>query len=151
MKATRIFRKEFFITLFIKQNKWHRYSVLVHTLMVVYHAVKAKQYKMITAGLLHDIGKPVLAYQGENDRLTGQYSFTNHEEISYRLIKKVPFISDYTKNLVRYHFLIRGMDISKRKGYDGRYKRMRRIYDSLDESFVDDLKLFLEFDDLAKV
>ena len=151
MKATRIFRKEFFITLFIKQNKWHRYSVLVHTLMVVYHAVKAKQYKMITAGLLHDIGKPVLAYQGENDRLTGQYSFTNHEEISYRLIKKVPFISDYTKNLVRYHFLIRGMDISKRKGYDGRYRRMRRIYDSLDESFVDDLKLFLEFDDLAKV
>ena len=151
MRPNRIFRKEFFITLFIKQNKWHRYSVLVHTLMVVYHAVKAKQYKMITAGLLHDIGKPVLAYQGENDRLTGQYSFTNHEEIGYQMIKKVPFISDYTKNLVRYHFLIRGMDIAQRKGYEGRYRRMKRIYDSLDDSFVEDLKLFLEFDDLAKV
>ena len=151
MRPNRIFRKEFFITLFIKQNKWHRYSVLVHTLMVVYYAVKAKQYKMITAGLLHDIGKPVLAYQGENDRLTGQYSFTNHEEIGYQMIKKVPFISDYTKNLVRYHFLIRGMDIAQRKGYEGRYRRMKRIYDSLDESFVEDLKLFLKFDDLAKV
>ena len=151
MRSNRIFRKEFFITLFIKQNKWHRYSVLVHTLMVVYHAIKAKQYKMITAGLLHDIGKPVLAYQGANDRLTGQYSFTNHEEVGYQMIKNVPFISDYTKNLVRYHFLIRGMDIAQRKGYDGRYRRMKRIYDSLDESFVEDLKLFLEFDDLAKV
>jgi len=151
MKANRIFRKEFFITLFIKQNKWHRYSVLVHTLMLVYHAVKAKKYKMITAGFLHDIGKPILAYQGENDRLTGQYSFTNHEEISYQLIKKLPFISDYTKKLVRYHFLIRGMEISKRKGYEGRYRRMKRIYESLDENFVEDLKLFMKFDDLAKV
>ena len=151
MRPNRIFRKEFFITLFIKQNKWHRYSVLVHTLMVAYYAIKAKHYKMITAGLLHDIGKPVLAYQGENDRLTGQYSFTNHEEIGYQMIKKVPFISDYTKNLVRYHFLIRGMDIAQRKGYEGRYRRMKRIYDSLDDSFVEDLKLFLEFDDLAKV
>jgi len=151
MKANRIFRKAFFITLFIKQNKWHRYSVLVHTLMLVYHAIRAKEYKMITAGFLHDIGKPILAYQGENDRLTGQYSFTNHEEISYQLIKKLPFISDYTKKLVRYHFLIRGMEISKRKGYEGRYRRMKRIYESLDKDFVEDLKLFMKFDDLAKV
>ena len=151
MRANRIFRKEFFITLFIKQNKWHRYSVLMHTFMVVYHAVKAKEYKMITAGFLHDVGKPILAYQGENDRLTGQYSFTNHEEISYQLIKKLPFISDYTKKLVRYHFLIRGMEISLRKNYEGKYRRMRRIYESLDESFVNDLKLFIKFDDLAKV
>jgi len=151
MKANRIFRKAFFITLFIKQNKWHRYSVLVHTLMLVYHAIKAKKYKMTTAGFLHDIGKPIVAFQGENDRLTGQYSFTNHEEISYQLIKKLPFISDYTKKLVRYHFLIRGMEISKRKGYEGRYRRMKRIYESLDENFVEDLKLFMKFDDLAKV
>jgi len=150
MRLSRIFRKEFFITLFIKQNKWHRYSVLGHTLMLVYHAIKAKEYKMITAGFLHDLGKPILAYQGEKDRLTGQYSFTNHEEVSYQLIKKIPFISDYTKKLVRYHFLIRGMEISKRKGYEGKYRRMRRIYDRLDEKFVKDLKIFIEFDDLAK-
>jgi len=150
MRLNRIFRKEFFITLFIKQNKWHRYSVLGHTLMLVYYATKAKQYKMITAGFLHDIGKPIVAYQGENDKLTGQYSFTHHEEISYQLIKRVPFISDYSKALVRYHFLIRGMEISKRKGYDGRYRRMKRIYDGLEEEFVADLKLFIEFDDRAK-
>ena len=151
MRIERIFRKEFFITLFIKQNKWHRYSVLVHTLMLVFHAIKAKKYKMITAGFLHDIGKPILAYQGENDKLTGQYSFTNHEEISYQLIKNIPFISKYTKELVRYHFLIRGMEISKRKGYEGRYRRMKRIYDGLDEAFVEELKLFMKFDDLAKI
>ena len=150
MRLNRLFRKEFFITLFIKQNKWHRYSVLGHTLMLVYRAIKAKQYKMITAGFLHDIGKPILAYQGEKDRVTGQYSFTNHEEVGYQLIKKIPFISDYTKKLVRYHFLIRGMEISKRKGYEGKYRRMRRIYDGLENDFVDDLKIFIEFDDLAK-
>jgi len=151
MKANRILRKAFFITLFIKQNKWHRYSVLVHTLMLVYHAVKAKKYKMITAGFLHDIGKPILAFQRENDLLTGEYSFTNHEEVSYQLIKKLPFISDYTKKLVRYHFLIRGMELSLRKGHDKRYRRMKRIYDKLDENFIDDLKRFLHLDDLAKV
>ena len=150
MRLNRIFRKEFFITLFIKQNKWHRYSVFGHTLMLVYHAIKAKQYKMITAGFLHDIGKPILAFQRESDKLTGEYSFTNHEEIGYQLIKKMPFVSDYTKKLVRYHFLIRGMEISKRKGYEGKYRRMKRIYDGLDEKFVEDLKLFIEFDDRAK-
>ena len=51
---------------------------------------------------------------------------------------------------MRYHFLIRGMEISKRKGYEGKYRRMRRIYDGLDEKFVKDLKIFIEFDDLAK-
>lgn len=135
----------------MKQNKWHRYSVLVHTLALVFHAIKHKQYKMITAGFLHDIGKPIIAFQGENDKLTGQYSFTNHEEISYQLIKNNPFISEYSKKLVRYHFLIRGMEISKRKGYEGKYRRMKRIYDGLDELFVEDLKLFIKFDDLAKI
>ena len=118
--------------------------------MVVYHAIKAKQYKMITAGFLHDIGKPVLAFQRESDKLTGEYSFTNHEEIGYQLIKKVPFISDYTKNLVRYHFLLRGMESSQRKGHNKRYRRMKRKYDSLESDFREDLKIFLEFDDLAK-
>jgi len=150
MRLNRIFRKEFFITLFIKQNKWHRYNVLRHTLMVVYYAIKAKEYKMITAGFLHDIGKPILAFQRESDKLTGEYSFTNHEEIGYQLIKKVPFISDYTKRLVRHHFLLRGMESSKRKGHNGRYRRMRRKYDSLDSNFREDLKIFLEFDDRAK-
>ena len=150
MKINRILRKEFFITLFIKQNKWHRYSVLMHTLALVYHAIRAKEYKMIPAGLLHDIGKPVAAFQDEKDKLTGEYSFTNHEEISYQLIKKLPFISEYTKNLVRYHYLIRGMHVAKKKGKIGRYNRLKRIYSNLDESFNDDLKIFLKFDDLAK-
>jgi len=43
------------------------------------------------------------------------------------------------------------MEISQRKGYEGRYRRMKRIYERLDENFVEDLKLFMKFDDLAKV
>lgn len=150
MRLKRIFRKEFFITLFIKQNNWHRYSVLVHTLALVYHATKAKQYKMIVAGLLHDIGKPIVAYQDEKDKKTGEYSFTNHEEISYRMIERVPFISNYTKLMVRYHYLIRGMGKAKEKKQMGKYHRMKRSFDSLDEAMIADLKLFLKFDDMAK-
>jgi len=139
------------MTLFVKQNNWHRYSVFIHTLMVVYHTARAKEYKMIMAGFLHDTAKPLVAYQDEEDKVTGEYSFTNHEELSYQVIKNWFFISDYTKVLVRYHFLIRGMEISKRKGQAGRYNRMKRIYDALDKDFVEDLKRFLKYDDLAKV
>ena len=150
MKISRIFRKEFFITLFIKQNKWHRYGVLVHTLALVYHAIKAKEYKMIAAGLLHDIGKPIVAFQDEKDKITGEYSFTNHEEISYQMIKNIPFIREYTKNLVRYHYLIRGKQKAKEKGQTGRYKRLKRSTDRLDEHFLKDLSIFFKFDELAK-
>jgi len=151
MKLNKIFRKEFFISLFWKQNKWHRHSVLGHTLKVVYHIIKAREYRMLSAGFLHDIGKPVVAFQDESDKLSGEYSFTNHEEISYHLIKKVPFISDYTKNLVRYHYLIRGMEVAKRKNREAKFKRMQRIYDGLDYAFIKDLEKFIVFDDLGKV
>ena len=149
MKSKRILRKEFFITTFLKQNKYHRYGVLLHTLAVVSHAIKHKQYKMIPAALLHDIGKPIIAFQDEKDKTTGEYSFHNHEELSYQLIKNWK-ISSYTKNLVRYHYLIRGMHKAKEKNQMGKYKRMKRSYDTLDNLFIKDLRLFLKFDDLAK-
>jgi hypothetical protein len=150
MKLRKIFRKEFFITLFIKQNKWHRYSVLMHTLAVTYHTFRAKEYKMLTAALLHDIGKPIVAFQDDSDKKSGEYSFTNHEEISYQLIKKTPFISSYSKKLVRYHYLLRGMEVAKKKGKMSKYKRMKRIFDKLDTNFVNDLKKFIIYDDLGK-
>jgi CRISPR/Cas system-associated endonuclease Cas3-HD len=148
-KPKRIFKKEFITTLFVKQNKWHRYSVFTHTLALVFHTLKAKQYKMIPAAFLHDIGKPFVAFQDEKDKETNQYSFHNHEEISYHIIKKWK-ISPYTKELVRYHYLIRGMQKSEERNQIGRYNRMKRAFDSLDESFVEELKLFMYFDDLAK-
>ena len=40
MKRKRVLKKEFFITLLIKQNKWHRFGVLVHTLALVVHLIK---------------------------------------------------------------------------------------------------------------
>ena len=149
MKLKRVFRKEFFITLFIKQNNYHRYGVFKHTLALVIHAIKYKQYKMIPAAILHDIGKPIVAFQDEKDKTTGEYSFHNHEELSYQIIKNWK-ISTYTKNLVRFHYLIRGMSKAKQKNQIGKYKRMKRAYDSLDDSFRKELKLFMKFDDLAK-
>ena len=149
MKFIRVFRKEFFITLFFKQNKYHRFGVLLHTLALVYHTTKHKQYKMIPSAFLHDIGKPIIAFQDEKDKITGEYSFHNHEELSYQIIKNWK-ISTYTKNLVRYHYLIRGMEKAKERNQMGKYKRMKRSYDKLDLSFINELELFMRFDDLAK-
>ena len=82
MNTKRILKKEFFITLFIKQNKWHRFGILVHTLAVAFHVFKAKKYSMLSAAFLHDIGKPYVAYQTKEDKITGEYSFHHHEEAS---------------------------------------------------------------------
>ena len=149
MKTKRILKKEFFITLFIKQNKWHKFGVLFHTLAVVFHVFKAKEYKMLPAAFLHDIGKPYVAFQDEKDKITNEYSFHNHEEISYQIIKNWK-ISPYTKNLVRYHYLLRGMQKAQEKNHLGRYNRMKRAFDNLDISFVEELELFMKFDDKAK-
>ena len=145
----RILKKEFFITLFIKQNKWHKFGVLLHTFSVVFHIIKSKKYKMIPAGFLHDIGKPYVAFQDEKDKITNEYSFHNHEEISYQIIKNWK-VSEYTKKLVRYHYLIRGMQKAKDRNNIERYNRMKRAFDSLNSNFIKDLKLFMHFDDLGK-
>ena len=105
---------------------------------------------MISAAFLHDIGKPLCAYQDKEDILIGDYSFTNHEEISYCIIKNWFFISDFTKKLVRHHYLLRGMKNAKKKNQTGKYNRMRRIYEKLDQKSINDLEVFLIFDDLAK-
>ena len=141
--------KTFFITLFIKQNSHHRYGVLLHTLALVAHIIRARRFKMLLAALLHDIGKPLVAFQDANDIRNDEYSFLNHEEISYQLIKRWP-ISDYTKNLVRYHYLIRGMSKALEKNNVSRYQRQKRLYDRLDEDFKRDLAFFMCCDDLAK-
>ena len=105
---------------------------------------------MIPAGFLHDIGKPYVAFQDEKDKITNEYSFHNHEEISYHIIKNWK-VSQYTKNLVRYHYLLRGMQKAQEKNHLGRYNRMKRAFDKLDISFVKELELFMKFDDLGKI
>lgn len=150
MKLKRVLKKEFYITLFIKQNKWHKYGVLLHTFAVTFHILKAKEYKMLAAAFLHDIGKPYVAYQNEKDKITKEFSFHNHEEISYHIIKKWK-VSEYTKKLVRYHYIIRGMQKAKERNLLGVYKRMKRSFDKLDDNFIEDLKLFMKFDDMGKI
>lgn len=149
MQKSRILRKEFFITLFFKQNNHHKYGVLLHTFSLAYHAYKDKRYDMIPAAFLHDIGKPIIAYQDDEDKISKEYSFNNHEEISYQIIKNWK-ISNYTKNLVRYHYLIRGMKKAQKRNQISKYNRMKRKYDSLDSQFIKELKTFMRFDDLAK-
>lgn len=142
--------KAYLVTLFWKQNKWHQHGVLLHTLHVTYQAIKHKEYKMIVPALLHDIGKPCVAYQKPEDVINKEYSFTNHEEASYRIIKDWYLVSDYTKKMVRYHYLLRDMEKSKKKGDYARYKRLVRIFNKLDREFKKDLAIFLKLDDLGK-
>jgi len=145
-----IFSKPFLDSLFFTQNKWHQHGVLIHTLRVVYYTLKHKEFKMLAAALLHDIGKPFVAFKkDEEDWEYDEWSFTDHEEKSYQIIKNWPFLSEYTKDLVRYHYLIR--DIKKSKKEDlKRYAEKKPIWDSLDDDFKADLERFLKYDDLGK-
>ncbi len=122
----------------------------MHTLRVTYYALKAGDFKLFAAALLHDVGKPSTAFiKDEEDRKFGEYSFTDHEERSYQIIENWFFISDYTKKIVRYHYLIR--DIKKSKTEDlERYALKKAIWDSLDESTQEELRKFLIYDDLGK-
>ena len=141
--------KPFLISLFWKQNKHHRHGVFIHTMRVAWYALRHGDVRMIPAALLHDIGKPVVAYQKPEDIEAKEYSFTDHEEKSYQIIKNWPFLSDYTKELVWWHYLIR--DIDKHKDKDQkRYQEKKKIWDGLDEEMQADLKRFLNYDDLAK-
>jgi len=147
----KIFSEPFLRTLFVSQNKWHKHSVLVHTLKVAYGTIKFKQYKMLLAALLHDIGKPFVAYKDADDleKDYESYSFTNHEEASYRIIRNWP-VSDYTKNLVRYHYIIRDMKNCKKKGKFARYNRLYKIFEKLDKAFIEELHDFMLIDDYGK-
>jgi putative nucleotidyltransferase with HDIG domain len=139
----------FIISLFWKQNSHHQHGVLVHTLRVTWELFKAGHYKMLAAGLLHDIGKPGSAHQKPEDIINNEYSFTDHEESSYQVIKKWPFISDYTKNLTRHHYLIRRMSKAKAKGLV-EYAQLKETWDSFSPEFQKDLAKFLACDDLGK-
>ena len=49
-------------TLFYKQNRHHKHGMLMHTLRVAWYTLKHRDFKMFPAPLLHDIGKPFVAY-----------------------------------------------------------------------------------------
>ena len=146
--------KAFLTTMFIKQNKYHAHSVIGHTIKVAYELAKKGRWDLVPAGILHDIAKPLSAHQDEKDIVEGlgYFSFTNHEIFGYHVIKNWPswLVSDYTKNIVRHHYLIRGMHKSKKKGNYAKYRRLRRIWDKLDDDFKADLGVFMAADDAGK-
>ena len=145
-----IFSIPFLKSLLFTQNKWHQHGVLVHTLRVTYYCIKGDGFKFLAAGLLHDIGKPFTAFvKDEEDVKYNEYSFTDHEERSYQIIKDCSFISEYTKTIVRYHYLIRDIKKSKKENLE-RYAIKKEIWDSLDEELQSDLERFLLYDDKGK-
>jgi putative nucleotidyltransferase with HDIG domain len=146
----KVYSKPFLITLFFKQNKWHRYGVLIHTLKVVCGVIKDKNYKFLAAALFHDIGKPSVAYQDEEDILVKEYSFTDHEEKSYQIVKNWFFLSNWTKNIIRYHYIIRDLKNSKQKGLISRVQRLEKSWKLLDKEFIQELKCFMIYDDYGK-
>ena len=89
------------------------------------------------------------AYQKEEDIALNEYSFTDHEEKSYEVIKNWIIVSDYTKQLVRYHYLVRDIDKHKLKDSE-RYKAKKSIWDKLSPEMQVDLMTFLKYDDLGK-
>ena len=146
----KILSKTFLMSLFYRQNKWHQHGVFLHTLRVLYYTLKAKDYKLIGGAFLHDIGKPFVAYDKHDDEIPFfEYSFTDHEETSYQIIKNWFFLSEYTKKIVRYHYLIRDMHWSQHED-QVRYKSKKAIWDRLDNEMKDDLARFLIYDDLGK-
>ena len=146
----RFLSKPYLSSLFFVQNKWHQHGVFLHTLRVTYYALRAGDFKFLSATLLHDVGKPSTAYKKDDeDREFHEWSFTDHEERSYQMIKNLPFISEYTKLIVRYHYLIRDIKKSKTEDYP-RYERKKKIWDSLCVEMQEDLKRFLVYDDLGK-
>ena len=148
LKKLKRYKRPFWTTLFWHQNEHHKHGVLVHTLKVTYHLIKKGRWDLVPAGLLHDLGKPFTAHKKTEDIGTPHFSFTNHEEASYHLIKNWK-ISDYTKNIVRWHYLIRAMNKEKKRN-PKKYKRLKRVWDGLDDNFKKDLGVFLACDDLGK-
>ncbi len=134
--------KFFWITLLFKQNHYHKFGVLLHTLKVVYAVIQAKDYRFLAAAFLHDIGKPFVAYQRPQDKVQGIYKFTAHEEKSYEIIKKWPFISNWTKQIVRYHFVIIDMK---------RNPLLEETWSKFDTKFQEDLQIFLKYDNFGKI
>lgn len=141
--------KAFLVTTLWRQNNWHTSGVFGHTVKVVYQVIKSKDYRFLLPALLHDIGKPFTAYQKPEDVTSGQYSFTDHEERSYQIIKNWP-VSQWTKDIVRWHYLIRDMAKSHKKGDLPRYWEKSAVWDSLSDTMKDDLATFLKYDDIGK-
>ena len=146
----KILSKPFLDSLFFTQNKWHQHGVFVHTLRVTYNCIKGGDFRFFAAGLLHDIGKPFTAFKKDaEDYEYNEWSFTDHEERSYEIIKDWSFISEYTKKIVRYHYLIRDIKKSKKEDLE-RFAKKQAIWDSLDDTLKEDLAIFLHYDDLGK-
>lgn len=146
----KFFSYAFLDSLFFTQNKWHQHGIFVHTLRVTYYTLKAGEFKLFAAGLLHDIGKPSTAFKkDEEDYEFNEWSFTDHEERSYEVIKNWPCISEYTKKIVRYHYLIRDIKKSKKEDLE-RYAKKQAIWETLDEEMQKDLYRFLSYDDAGK-
>ncbi len=145
-----VFSYIFWHSLLIKQNRHHKYGVLFHTFKVTLAVIKSKDYKFIASALLHDIAKPFVTYIDEKKEDGYGYSFTDHEEKSYLIIKNWFFLSDWTKDIVRYHYIIRDISKCEEEGKLERLARLQKSWDSLDDKFIEELRVFIVYDEYGK-
>lgn len=130
----------------------------MHTLKVFWLALVSES-KFCAAALFHDIGKPLVATLDEDGY---DYSFTNHEERSYQIVKNWPFISEFTKDLIRHHYITRRIERDSERLKEGKnssngdlvtqegINEMIKTYNSFSREFKMDLKKFKVLDDKAK-
>jgi len=81
-----LFLEELAVCRGIEQKGFHRFDVLVHSLLACdYAAANGYSRELRLAALLHDVGKPCVRKMGEE----GVWTFYRHEEISAVMCRKI--------------------------------------------------------------
>jgi hypothetical protein len=140
-----LFTKKFWHTLLFKQNNQYPYGIIIYNIKTLWNILKNKDYRFIPVALLHTIGKPFAAYQTQKDIINKEYSFTDHEEVSYQIIQNYSFINQWTKDMVRYHNLLNIINTNEQNNASHKNQHYKKIHWELDDSFIDDLKQFEKY------
>jgi len=141
------------------QNKFHKYNVFDHTMKYVeYLKTKTDDPNILVAGLLHDIGKPVVATPkvGEYNEEGKQYhKFTNHEKVGGEMVKEMnPELfqqhgldQEKIAGLVTHHYtpMLKIKELRKAENLEEFEKTYQSLQQSLDETGLDKNEIMLMF------
>jgi len=124
-----------------RQNQYHRYTILKHTLKTVDH-VKADPLLRVTA-LLHDIAKPRIRFKADNI-----WRFHGHEKASAVLAEEIMKRLKFSNKMIRdVTHLIKNHLI----GYNAQWSNaaVRRLIKRVGTDSIEDLLTFRKADILA--
>lgn len=146
------------------QNAFHSYDVLGHTVAFVREMKELTgDPHLVTAGWLHDIGKPVVAQPKVKDgevlqRMPGQpyHTFPNHEAVGAEMVRSMPpnLFSHHhldqarVADLVACHYLpMRGIKRMRQQttleAYRDAFKDLRSILENAQVPMAEVLLMFL--------